>query len=64
VGAVVAKADVYVVVPGDVAGKELLRRVLGGLAVKLPKELREIVVKASVEAVREFIPFGKGRITE
>jgi predicted ribosome quality control (RQC) complex YloA/Tae2 family protein len=65
VDAVRTKADVYVVVvPGDVAGKEVVRRVLGGLAVKLPKELREIVVKASVEAVREFIPFGKGRITE
>lgn len=65
VDAVVAKADVYVVVvPGDIAGKELVRRVLGGLAVKLPKELREMVLRASVEAVREFIPFGKGRITE
>jgi len=65
VDAVNAKADVYVVVvPGDVAGKELLRRVLRGLAEKMPKNLREIVAKASVEAVREFIPFGKGRITE
>jgi hypothetical protein len=65
VGAVRAKAGVYVVVvPGDVAGKELFRRVLGGLAVKLPKELREVVLGASVEAMREFIPFGKGRITE
>jgi predicted ribosome quality control (RQC) complex YloA/Tae2 family protein len=65
VDAVRAKAGVYVVVvPGDVAGKELFRRVLGGLAVKLPKELREVVLGASVEAMREFIPFGKGRITE
>jgi predicted ribosome quality control (RQC) complex YloA/Tae2 family protein len=65
VDAVKAKADVYaVVVPGDVADKELLRRVLGGLAVKLPKELQEMVLRASVEAIREFIPFGKGRITE
>jgi len=30
--------------------------------VKLPKECREIVVEASVEAVREFIPYGKGRV--
>jgi predicted ribosome quality control (RQC) complex YloA/Tae2 family protein len=65
IDAVRAKADAYVVVvPGDIAGKELLKRVLGSLAVKLPKELREIVAKASVETVREFIPFGKGRITE
>jgi hypothetical protein len=65
VDAVKAKADVYVVVvPGDVAGKELLRHVLSGLAVKLPKELREIVAKASVEEIREFIQYNKGRIME
>jgi predicted ribosome quality control (RQC) complex YloA/Tae2 family protein len=59
------KADAYVVVvPGDVAGKELFRRVLGGLADKMPKELREIVARASIETVREFIPYGKGRVEE
>jgi hypothetical protein len=46
-----------------IVNKELSKRVQG-LAVKLPKELREMVLGASVEAVREFIPFGKGRITE
>jgi predicted ribosome quality control (RQC) complex YloA/Tae2 family protein len=65
VDAVKAMADVYVVVaPGDLSGKELFRRILGGLAVKLPKELREIVVEASVEDVREFVPYNKGRILE
>ncbi len=65
VDAVKARSDVYVVVvPGDIVGKELFKRVLRSLAVKLPKEYRGIVAEASVEAVREFIPFGKGRITE
>jgi hypothetical protein len=32
--------------------------------VKLPKELREMVLRASVEAVRESIPSGKSRITD
>lgn len=63
VDAVKAKSDAYVVVvPGDMAGKELFRRVLRSLAVKLPKEYREMVAEASVEAIREFIPYGKGRI--
>jgi len=63
VDAVKARSDVYVVVvPGDMAGKELFKRVLRSLVVKLPKECREIVVEASVEAVREFIPYGKGRV--
>jgi hypothetical protein len=40
----------------------LLRRVLQGLAVKLPKEQREKVSHGSVELVREFVPYTKGRI--
>jgi predicted ribosome quality control (RQC) complex YloA/Tae2 family protein len=65
VDAVKANADVYVVVaPGDLSGKELFRRILGGLAVKLPKEVREIVAEASVEEIREFVPYNKGRILE
>ncbi|MEM3457909.1 MAG: ribosome rescue protein RqcH [Candidatus Bathyarchaeia archaeon] len=63
VDAVKAKSDAYVVVvPGDMAGKELFRRILRSLAAKLPKEYREMVAEASVEAIREFIPYGKGRI--
>jgi len=63
VDAVKAKASAYVVVvPGDVEGKELFRRVLKSLAGKLPKEAREVVAEASMEAIREFIPYGKGRV--
>ena len=60
-----AKAKAYaVVVPGDQTGKELFKRILKALSAKMPKEQRERVFKASVEEIREFIPYGKGRILE
>jgi predicted ribosome quality control (RQC) complex YloA/Tae2 family protein len=63
VEAVKAKAKVYVTfVPGDLAGKEILKRVLRALAAKLPKEQREKVGKASIELVREFVPYTKARL--
>lgn len=65
VNSVKAKTNVcMVVVPGDLASKVLFRRVLGVLAEKLPKKLRERVLKASVEEIREYIPYNKGRILE
>ena len=65
VEAVRAKLNTYVViVPGDVEGKELFNRVLTSLGRKLSRELRETVLKVSVEEIREFIPYGKGRILE
>ena len=65
VDAVKSKAKVYVILsPGDVMGKELLKQVLRALSVKLPKEQREKVAKASIEQVRELVPYTKGRITE
>jgi len=65
VDAVKAKTNVYVtLIPGDVVGKKLLKQVLRSLAVKLPKEHREKVVKASIEQVRKFVPYTKGRIIE
>jgi predicted ribosome quality control (RQC) complex YloA/Tae2 family protein len=63
VNAVKAKAKVFVVlVPGDLAGKDILRVVLRGLSLQLPKEQRDSVGKASIEKVREFVPYTKGRI--
>lgn len=60
-----AKTNAYVVVvPGDLKGKEVFKRVLAALAGKIPKELREKVLKVSVEEIREFIPYSKGRILE
>ncbi len=63
VEAVKARTNVYiVVVPGDRSGKELFKYVLRVLSEKMPKELREKVLKASVEEVRDFIPYGKGTV--
>jgi predicted ribosome quality control (RQC) complex YloA/Tae2 family protein len=65
VEAVEAKTKAYVTVgPGDVAGKELLKHILRALTLKLPKEQREKVGKASIEQIREFVPYAKGRIVE
>jgi len=65
VEAVKAKAKTYViVVPGDQSGKEFSRHILRVLAARLPKEQRDKILKASVEVIREFIPYNKGKISE
>jgi len=65
VEAVKNKAQAYVtVVPGQQRGKELFKRILKVLAAKVPKELREKIEKASIEKIREYVPYGKGRILE
>jgi predicted ribosome quality control (RQC) complex YloA/Tae2 family protein len=65
VQSVEAKTSAYVVVvPGDLKGKEVFKRVLAALSGKLPKELREKVLKASIEEIREFIPYSKGIILD
>jgi hypothetical protein len=45
-------------------GKELLKKVLYSLAIKLPKERRDKVAKSSVELIRELVPYTTGRIME
>lgn len=63
VNAVNAKTKAYTIIaPGEQSGKELFKHVLKTLAMKTPKELREKISKASVEAIREYIPYGKGRV--
>lgn len=65
VDSVKAKAKAYViVVSGDQSGKELSKYIFKVLAAKLPKELRDRALKTSVEEIREFIPYNKGRIIE
>jgi predicted ribosome quality control (RQC) complex YloA/Tae2 family protein len=65
VEAVKAKTKAYVTIgPGYVVGKEFLMRVLRALALKLPKEQREKAEKASIEQVREFVPYAKGALVE
>jgi predicted ribosome quality control (RQC) complex YloA/Tae2 family protein len=63
VDAVQAKTKNFVtLVPGDETGKEFLRQILHALTLKLPKEQREKISKASIERVREFVPYTKGRL--
>ena len=65
VEAVKAKTKTCVtIVPGDVTGKELPKQVLRALMSKLPKEQREKAGKASVERIREIVPYTKGRLVE
>jgi predicted ribosome quality control (RQC) complex YloA/Tae2 family protein len=63
IDAVKAKTKVYVAVtPGNQSGRELLNQILKGLAEKTSKEQRGKVLKASIEEIREFIPYGKGMV--
>jgi predicted ribosome quality control (RQC) complex YloA/Tae2 family protein len=63
VDAVKAKSKAHLVlVPGDLDGKDLLKLILRSLTLKLPKEQREKLGKASIEAIREFVPYTKARI--
>jgi predicted ribosome quality control (RQC) complex YloA/Tae2 family protein len=65
VEAVKAKTEAYVtIVPGDLTGKELLKLVLKALASKVSKEMRGKISKASIEELRDYIPFSKGRISQ
>ena len=65
VEAVKAQTKNYVnLVSGDAEGKELLKQILQALALQLPKEQREKVGKASIELVREFVPYTKGRLVK
>ena len=51
-----------ILVPGDTTGKEFLKQILQTLALKLPKGQRERVSKESIEKIREFVPYTKGRL--
>jgi len=63
VEAVKAKTKNYVtILPGDTKGKELLRQVLYALASKMANEQRRRIQKISIEEIRDFIPYTKGRI--
>jgi predicted ribosome quality control (RQC) complex YloA/Tae2 family protein len=63
--AVKAQTRAFVTIgPGNEVGKEFFKRVLRTLALKLPKEQREKPEKASIEQVREFVPYAKGALVE
>jgi len=63
--AVEAKAKAYIMIaPGDMAGKELLKYILKFLGGKLSKEQQEKALKASVEEIREYVPYCTGKASE
>ncbi|MBN1357681.1 NFACT family protein [Candidatus Bathyarchaeota archaeon] len=65
VDAVQAKTKNYVtLVPGDETGKGFLKKILQALTLKLPKEQREKISKTSIEQIREFVPYTKGRLVK
>ncbi|MCW4044281.1 MAG: ribosome rescue protein RqcH [Candidatus Bathyarchaeota archaeon] len=65
VDAVKTKAKTYVVLePGDVEGKDLFKQILHELMTRLRREQREKLEKASIEQVREFVPYSKARIVK
>ena len=65
VDAVKAKTRTYVILlPGDMAGKELLNQILKSLMLKLTKEQREKAGKTSIEQIREYVPYTKGTINQ
>ena len=65
VDAVKTHAKIYVkILPGDVMGKEILRQTLLALAAKASKEQSESIVNASIEEIREFVPYTMGRIMD
>jgi predicted ribosome quality control (RQC) complex YloA/Tae2 family protein len=51
-------------VPGDTAGKKFLSQILQALSSKLPKDQSEIIRKTSIEQIREFVPFTRGRLAK
>jgi predicted ribosome quality control (RQC) complex YloA/Tae2 family protein len=65
IDAVKSKTDIYaVIMPGNQSGKELFKRILVVLAEKAPKESREKILKASIEKIRDLVPYAKGRIQQ
>ena len=65
VEAVKVKTKAYVtIMSGDLSGTDFLKQILQALMVKLPKEQREKAGKASVEQVREFVPYTKGIVVK
>jgi len=65
VDAVKTEAKAFLVlVPGDQTGKDLLRKILKELMLKLPKDQCDRLGKVSIEDIREFVPYTKGRILQ
>ncbi len=65
IDAVKAKTNAYaVIIPGDLKGKELVKHIQEAVEKKTSKEQQKKMLKASIEEIREFIPYSKGRVIE
>ncbi len=65
VDAVKERAKAWVIiVPGDQNGKEMFRHILHVLAANMAREQQKNILETSMERIRVFIPFGKGRVLE
>jgi hypothetical protein len=65
VDAVKERAKAWVIiVPGDQNGKEMFRHILRALVANMAREQQKNILEASMERIRVFIPFGKGRVLE
>jgi predicted ribosome quality control (RQC) complex YloA/Tae2 family protein len=61
---VIAKTRVYVTIrPGGLAGKRLFNEVLKLLAEKVPEDQRQRVLEASLEEIRELVPYGVAEVS-
>lgn len=58
-----AKTQIYVtIMPGNFVGKRLFAHILKTLSENMPKDQRQHLLKASIEEIREFIPYGVGEV--
>jgi predicted ribosome quality control (RQC) complex YloA/Tae2 family protein len=63
--AVKAQTNKYlVIVPGELRSKKLYKTILNTLAKKMGKEIQKKVLNASIEDIREYIPFSRGTLKE
>ena len=65
VDAVKERAKAWVIiVPGDQNGKEMFRHILRVLVADMAREQQKNILETSMERIRVFIPFGKGRVLD
>jgi hypothetical protein len=52
------------IVPGDMSGKDLFKLILNALARKAPTGVAGRICRASIEELRDYVPFGKGNLSK
>ena len=48
--------------PGNEIGKQMLKHVLTSIAKKASERMQEAIANASIEEIRDFIPFGTANV--